>query len=215
MGPADTTPHDEVLAQPATLSTRPTRSSLLAGLGAGLVLAVLAMILVLTRPAEYASHATLLIDQPRALAASGSEGLVVKLSRLRVKYADMASADVVVNPVAKEVGVEPADVRRETFAFVPPQTLTVVVTAQSGDAERARQLSQVLADELSDFTAAEQEGLDIPEDQQVTLSVIDEATRGSKIAPTNRRALSVAVVAFVLAGLAVAVGIPLLRDSRR
>jgi capsular polysaccharide biosynthesis protein len=217
VGPADDTADDAADDQagadraPSPVTVAPVA----AGVVAGLVVAVLAMVLVLTRPAEYASSTTLLIDQPRALAASGSEGLVVKLSRLRVKYADIASADAIVNPVSKATGVKPGDVRRETVAFVPSQTLTVVVTARSGDAERAQRLSQEVADQLSAFTAAEQAGLDIPADQQVTLSVIDEAGRGGKVTPTGRRALSVAVVAFVLTAIAVAIGIPLLRDQRR
>ena len=212
MAAGDTTADDDVPAGPR--ATLPGGRALVTGLIVGTVLAVLAVIVVLAGPSQYVSQATLLIDQPRALAASGSEGLVVKLSRLRVKYADLASADVVIDPVSQETGIRPADIRRETGAFAPPQTLTLVVTARSGDAERARQLSQAVAERLSTFTDQEQDSLDIPADQRVTLTVIDEAGRAAKAAPTAQRALTVGLLVFVFGTLVVAVGLPLLRDRR-
>ena len=213
MPAGDPTVDDEV--ETGSRGFVPTTRSLAIGVGAGLVMALIAVVFVLSRPSEYVSQATLLIDQPRALAASGSEGLVVKLSRLRVKYADLASADLVVDPVAQQTGIRPGDVRRETTAFAPAQTLTVVVSARSGGAERAQQLSQAVASQLSTYTDAEQESLGIPDDQRVTLTVIDEAGRGSKVTPTASRALAVGLIAFVLGTLVVAIGLPLLDDARR
>ena len=203
---------DELLAGPR--GTAPTIGSIVAGVAAGLVLAIMGVALVLSRPSEFVSQATLLIDQPRAVAASGSEGLIVKLSRLRVKYADLAVADVVVNPVAEETGVPPREVRRETYAFAPAQTLTVVAGARSGERDRAQRLADAIAEQLVAYAEDEQEALDIPEDQRVTLTLIDDASRSIRVSPSGRRATSVGVLAFVVGTLIVAVGVPLLRDRR-
>ena len=196
-------------------ANRPTALSLVAAGTVGLVAAIAGMIIVLSGPTAYVSQATLLIDQPRAVAASTSEGLVVKLSRLRVKYADLAEADLVVDAVADETGIRARDVRKETFAFAPAQTLTVVAGARSDEKEQAERLAAALADELSAYAEDEQEDLDIPEEQQVVLTLIDDANEGEKVTPSARRALSVGALAFVVGAVAVAVGLPLVRDARR
>ena len=60
-----------------------------------------------TRPSVYQSSSALLIDQAPAIAASGDEGVLAKLSRLRFKYAGIATTEAFDAQVAQQAGVSP------------------------------------------------------------------------------------------------------------
>src|SRR5205814_7544487 len=84
---------------------RPLRPSLWIAIVAGLLAASVASTLSLTRPATYRSQATLLIDEPAAVGSSQDQGVLLKLSSLRDKYAALASTSAIVDPAAQQSGL--------------------------------------------------------------------------------------------------------------
>jgi capsular polysaccharide biosynthesis protein len=158
-----------------------------------------AALFVLQGSAVYQSAETLLIDQPRAVAAPGGEGVVTKLNMLRSKYAALVRTELIVAPVSDATGVAPGEVAASLGALVPPQALVFQVTARSSTPERAAELATAAADELRTYLDAEQAAADIPEADRMVLTTATAARPGGKVEPTPQRAITVAAAAGALA----------------
>jgi capsular polysaccharide biosynthesis protein len=170
---------------------------------------------VLNGDPVYQSGATLLIDQPKLIAAPGGEGAVAKLNALRSKYVGLLRTEVVVEPVAEATGIPAGEIAGSVGAAVPPQSLLFVVTARSGSPQRAQAIAAGASAGLLDYLEQEQSAAGIPADDRITLTVVTEARPGGKVEPTVGRAISVAAAAAVLAmGLAY-VAVQLVTTSRR
>jgi capsular polysaccharide biosynthesis protein len=178
------------------------RNVLVAAILGALVAAVSAA-LVLRGDAVYQSGTTLLIDQPRVVAAPGGEGVLAKLTLLRSKYVGLLQTELVVLPVAEATNIAPGEIAGAVGAVVPVQSLLFQVTARSSSPARAQEIAAGAGEGLVEYVEREQEAADIPAGEQIILTVVSEAGPGGKVEPTVRRAISVAAAAAVLAmGLA-------------
>ncbi|HYD10052.1 MAG TPA: hypothetical protein VEA78_08110 [Acidimicrobiales bacterium] len=179
------------------LWTASLRNIIVAGI-IGAMIAGLSAALVLRGDASYQSAATLLIDQPRIVAAPGGEGVIAKLTLLRSKYVGLLQTGLIVSPVAEETGIPPGEIAGAVGAVTPPRSLLFQVTARSHSPSRAQEIAAGASEAIVDYVEQEQLDAEIPDDEQIILSVINEARPGGKVEPTVRRAISVAAAAAVL-----------------
>ncbi|MCW2600411.1 MAG: hypothetical protein JWM02_2240 [Frankiales bacterium] len=193
--------------------------------GRGLVLAVgLVVLLVATaaglgaaavlqrRPAVYHSQAVLLIDQEPALTASGDDGILNKLTRLRVKYVDIVHTTVFADELGARLGLPSSRVYAAVGATAPLSSLLLTVTADDGDPTGAQRIAQGAATLLREQLSAQQTGIGIKAGQLVTFTVVTPATTGTKTSPAARRTVLVGAVVF---GAVLAGGLVLLDVLRR
>jgi hypothetical protein len=150
---------------------------------------------------HFESRASILFDQPNAVGASGDEGVILKLMRLRIKYADLVATDPLVTPTAEALGVPPSAVRGRVRAVLPPQSLLLHVIARGGSPEDARALAAASASSLRAYAADEQKTL--PPNERIVLTVVSQPGRGVEVGasgPGRRLALGLlaAGVVFVL-----------------
>jgi hypothetical protein len=192
----------ERLAQPLLISVMIATA---VGLVGGAVTASVAR----SRPARYLSQATVLLDQPVAMAISGSEGVVVKLSDLREKYVALAATAPVIDAAANLAGLTPGVVAGDQLITEGQNSLTIQVGGQSTDPRVARQVAQGMAQAISQYVAHEQAGLPqdaVPPVDRIEARVIQPASAPAKVSPSNRRvAVAAALVLVVLWLLAYAV----------
>jgi capsular polysaccharide biosynthesis protein len=153
---------------------------------------------VLQQAAVYSSSATLIIDQPAALAESNNEGYVVKLSRLRIKYGDLATTRALLDPVAERLNLDAATVRRISRVDVPPPSLLMFTRGESGNRVRAQQVAQTMAQELVNYVEEEQRRVGLPAEQRIVLSVVTPAPPAQKTGPNESRAARVAALGGIL-----------------
>ena len=173
-------------------------STLMWAVLAGLVVAGATAALVRNEDSEYVSTAVLQIDQP-GLFRTESEGLIVKLSRLRVRYRDLMMTETIITPAARRLKVRGGVVRSALTVSVPRDALTLFVTAKTEDPELSKRIAQTVAAEVGRQAEAEQKAAKVPANDQVALKVIDKADTTSRIQPSLTRALVTAVLAGALA----------------
>lgn len=161
--------------------------------------AVLAAVLVLASAPTYQSVATLAIDQPRAVQDSPDTGIIDKLDRLRLKYAGLADTAPVLDPVARELGVDLGDLRDDTTVVIGPQSLLMFPTATAETERGAERRAQALADAITDYADAEQARNGIPAADRYRFTVIENASDADKVSPTSRSAVAAAAMAAILA----------------
>lgn len=166
------------------------------------LVAGLAAVVVLTRPAKYESTAAIAVDQP-SLIASGGDRVIDKLARIRVKYAPLLKTDVVTDPLAKQLGTTPEDLRSSLSATTPADNILILVRATTGSRSQSQNFAAKAAEFLSKYAADEQARDNVPANQRFDLVVVDQARPGTKTEPSATRALAVTVVAGLIAlGLA-------------
>jgi capsular polysaccharide biosynthesis protein len=153
---------------------------------------------VLQQPAVYASSATLIIDQPAALAESNNEGFVLKLSRIRIKYGDLAGTRALLDPVAERLNLDPGTVRATSRILVPPPSLLIFSGGESGNPVRAQQVAQTMAEEMVAYADEEQSRAGLAPEERITLSVVTPASPPGKIRPEESRAVRVAALGGAL-----------------
>jgi len=168
-----------------------------------------------TRPSVYQSASALLIDQAPAIAASGDEGVLAKLSRLRFKYAGIATTEAFDAQVAQQSGLSPGAVHAALAPFADQTSLLLTLVARTGSAERSKLIAQVAAQQMVTYAQTEQTAANIPAAQQVTFTVLSPASSGVLVAPDHRRAELVGVLVFVAILVAVFLAATLVRSSRR
>ena len=186
------------------------RANFVAALICGVLVAALAGAIVLTRPAKYESTATVAVDQP-ALIASGGDRVIDKLQRIRVKYAPLLKTDVMTEPLAKQLGTTPADLRSTLSATTPADNVLIVVKATTGSRTQSQNYAAKAADLLASYAKDEQARDSVPPSQQFQLVVVDQARPGTKTEPSQVRAFAFALVAGLIALGVVYVALQLLR----
>lgn len=189
------------------------RGRVLAFLPVAVVVGVLAGFAAANVGVTYSSQATLLIDQPRAIAASGDEGVVAKLSRLRYKYAGLVTTTRVAGPAAQATGLSEGAASGRLFATVDPTSLLLAVGSRGSDAASTRRLAVAAADALVGYVRSEQERAGIPARQRLTLSVVVPAGPARQISPTLRREAVIGLLAALVA-LGVVAGVAALSARR-
>ena len=180
-------------------------------LGVGLLAGAVVALYAKTRPAVYESSATLLIDQSPAVFETGDEGLLGKLSRLRFKYVGLVGTTLFAETVADDAGLATGDVRAGLSASADLNTLLLVVTSRMHDAIQAHQVAQTAADDLVSYVHNEQFDAKIPQQDQVTFSVVSPATRSQQVEPSTKKVLLEGVVVFLVISVLGALGADLLR----
>jgi hypothetical protein len=193
----------------------PSRLNFVLALTAACLIAALAPVLVLRRSATYQSQATLLIDQPTALATAGDGGFVEKLSRLRLKYSGIATTDVILEPAAASSGIPVGALRGSVHVLTPPTTLTLVVVASGRTPEASRVRSTAVANELIAFVTAEETTYNIAPANRFEFRLVNAAGQGTKVGPSSDSARSASLFGG-LVGLAGAyVALQLVTARRR
>ena len=170
---------------------------------AGIVVGGLVGATVGSPETKFESRSVLLIDQPTAIASAGDEGVIVKLIRLRTKYADLLRTDPLSQPIADELGRPLGEVKANLRAQLPFQSLLLVIVGSGDDAEEAQALAQAAAESVQAFAAAEQEADQIPADERVVFEVVEAADPGVKAGESRSRRVTAALVSAVVAALAV------------
>lgn len=179
----------------------------------GVLVAAAAAVLVLAGSKTYESRAALLLDQPKAIAASQTEGYVTKLVRLRSKYASLATTDAVLKGAAESTGLRIGRFRRETFASAPETSMLIVVGARSDRSQAAANEATAVARSLISYVDDEQSSL--PSAQRLTLQVVTPARPGGRVAPTTGRVLTMGLVGGAVAAVLTYVALALVRAFRR
>lgn len=178
------------------------RNFVLALCAASLVAAVSAG-LVLRGSVVYEARTVLLIDSPLSLATAGDDGTIVKLERLRSKYATLAGTEEMADPVAAKVGLRPGQVITSTDVVPPPATLTLVVVARADKRTAAVDLSTAMSEQIIDYVAAEHVANNVPPQDRFLFRSVQPARFAAKITPTVADARTSALLGF---GAALAVG---------
>jgi len=169
----------------------------------GVVAAVVAAAIVASGQVKYQSVATMAIDQPRAIAASGDAGVVSKLSTLRTKYTGLARTQIFDQPIADKLGVNVNLVRSELFASAPANSLLIQIGAVTADRTASQRLAEAASSALTDYVQKEQQDAHIPAASQFTITEVTPAGPGIKVSPTRRRTLGAAGLAGLLGFAAV------------
>lgn len=168
-----------------------------------LVAAGAAAFAVLAQSAKYQSVATMAIDQPRAIAASGDAGVIAKLTALRTKYSGLVTTQVFALPIAQQLNVPPNVVRNGLFAETPQNSLIIRVGARTGSRDQSRALAEAAATGLTRYVQDEQVQAAVPEGNRFTIDEVSPAGPAAKVSPTKKRVLAAAGLAGLLAFAAV------------
>lgn len=190
---------------------RVTRIGALAALIVGLLVGVLAADLTATRNPTYSSTAILLTDQPRALSLADGDGVVLKLTRLRLKYIGLVSTPVITTPVARDLGRSPSNLGGILAGIAPPQNININVIAVSADKTLAPRLAQAAARELSAYAAREQQQNGIAAKDRFALTLVSPASPPQASVNGKHRPIYVGVGAGILAAAAAAAASSLTR----
>jgi capsular polysaccharide biosynthesis protein len=174
-------------------------ANLIVALVVAFLVAGLSAAVLLSRPARFESTATVAVDQP-SLIASGGDRVIDKLARLRVKYAPLVRTDLMTEPLAKELGTTPGDLRSSLSATTPIDNLLILVTARTGNRSQSQTYAATTAEFLVRYARDEQVRDSVPSDQRFELVIVDQARPGAKIEPSQQRALAVTLVAGLAAG---------------
>lgn len=179
-------------------------------LGVAALFAGVAAALTLRAAEEYESSAVLLIDNPFAL-ATGDEGTVNKLDKLRGKYATLANTRAIAGPVAVELGIRPGAVIGSTEVFAAPSTLALVIVGRAGTERQAVDRASAMADGIIDFVVREHEANDVPREDRFTFEAVQPATFARQTSPSTERALEAAAITFALSLVATYVALQFVR----
>jgi capsular polysaccharide biosynthesis protein len=164
----------------------------------GLVAGLAAAAAVAVQPAKYASAATMAIDQPRAIAASGDAGVVAKLAALRTKYAGLVTTQIFATPIGQKLGLPAAYVRSQLYAQLPENSLLIVVGSETASADQAQALASAASSALTQYVADEQRAAGIPEANWFTIKEVTPAYPGVKVAPSRKKIAAAGGLAALL-----------------
>ena len=189
---------------------------LIAGVLVTLLLALAAGAAVAARhqsgPARYRSVAVLLIDQEPAVSQAHDNGILVKLTTMRIKYVDTVTTTTFSSALARTLGLPPGQFRGSVSAYAPPESLLLQVAATTADRGRAQAVAQGAADKLVADLAQEQTDLGITGPAQVTLKVVTPAPAAVKVAPLRKDSVKRGLVA---GGIVLVLGLALIVVARR
>lgn len=188
--------------------------AVVAGLLVAAVLGAVGGILGAQASTTYTSTTTMMIDDAYQLAAAGSQGEMLKLNTLLIKYAGLVSTDAIAQPVATELGLSLHQVLRAVTAQAngSTETLLLPVAATWSTPAEAVRLSQAVADELIAYVKAQDVEFHIPAKDRFTFITVNPASAavasGTPVTKAATDALGLAVVGFALAF----VGVQLVRN---
>jgi capsular polysaccharide biosynthesis protein len=149
-------------------------------------------VIALRQTPLYSSSAALLIDQPALISNAKDEGLLRKLSLLRLKYAALVRTPGMAGIVAQQLGVPEGQVAAAVSASAPPDSLVLVTTAQSRTPSTAVEFANGIADAVVQYTNDEQVHYAVPLDNRYQFTVVSPASEAAKIQPRRMRAVQAA-----------------------
>lgn len=156
---------------------------------------------VLGASATYRAQATLLIDQPAAIAAVPSPAVFDKLSKLRLKYAGLVTTQEFSAPIGRRAGLGEEVVADALFADVQVGTLLMTVGARAPQPQRAERIAATAAGFLVDYVQREQEAAGIPPEQRFTFEVVTPVEQAVRISNATRRVALVTIATGALLAL--------------
>jgi capsular polysaccharide biosynthesis protein len=163
--------------------------------------------MALRRTRTYASTASLLIDEPAAVAQSKSGAPLAKLLQLKTAYADLASSPPIAGQAAQELGLSEREVADAVSASAPSSSgFLVLVTANAATPDRAQQIADADARAMTAYAADELSREGIPQENRLQLSVARTAGPGVLVQPTRKVSFQAAFgygVLGLLAALAI------------
>lgn len=184
----------------------------------GLVLAVVLAVLVAAgagaavaarneaKPERYQAFAVLSVDQEPAVSQARDNGILVKLTSLRITFVDALSTGTFAQGLASDLGLPTGTgLGASLVGVAPPASLLVKVIAVAPTRARAVQVAQGAADKLVADLQAEQTRLGLQDTAKITLTVVTPATSAVKVGPLRKTSLKQgggAAVAVLLVGLA-------------
>lgn len=179
----------------------------------GVFVAAVMVAVSAARDDVYESRATLLIDQPSAIASAPLEGVIQKLDRLRFKYAPLLSTSVMRRPVLESTGLR-RDQVVELQATPRPNSLLIDVFAQAKTPQASRALAEAGAQQIAAYAATEQADIGIEEASRFLFEHVDEARPGARVSAGVERSLTIAVLAGFFAAVGVVLVLYALRIGR-
>lgn len=177
---------------------------------AGIVVVLLitgATLLLFPRGEAWQSRATLLIDQPLAIAVSQDPGVIDKLARLRFKYAGIVETDEFTSFVSERSDVATEDLEdSEILAEVPPDSLLLFVGAR-GERDVVQMLASDAADALIEFVEEEHDEANVPDRERFFFELVSPADEPEEVDPSRSGiALTLLTAGVILAVAAVVIG---------
>jgi hypothetical protein len=170
----------------------------------GLIVGVFAAMLVSARTPVYSSRAVLLMDQPGAISLADGDGVVLKLSRLRLKYVGLVGTQAVNTFVGQALHETPAALAGLVTASAPGDNLNIVVTSRTPKKALAAALTSETSVALQRYIDKEQTTAAIPANLRLHLTLIQPATIATATGTADHRRAVVGIAAAVLAAAAVA-----------
>ena len=183
--------------RPGWLPPRPQRLVVCALLA--VVVAALAGIVSLRGPALHESRVSLVIDQPLALAAASDAGLLDKLARIRVKYADLVPTPDVSGPAAEELGLEVDQVAGSVAARLPDLSLRLDVVARDRRADDAVAIANAVSEALVGYVDSELENVGVEPAMRYRFRILAPARSAVQVEPDSEEAFRLAVSLGLLA----------------
>jgi capsular polysaccharide biosynthesis protein len=136
------------------------------------------------RTQVYESSSAVLLQQPELQRTAGV-GVFVKLNQLRLHYTALVDTDAVTRPVANSLSLSRARVADAVSVDAPSESLLLYPKARADTAQLAQRIARATTNELVSYAESEQSAAHIPAKDRVTLSVVDAASKGKKVAPTS------------------------------
>jgi capsular polysaccharide biosynthesis protein len=149
-------------------------------------------VIALRQTPQYSSHAVLLIDQPALISEAKDEGLIRKLSLLRLKYAALVQTPGIAGIAAEQLGVPEPQVAAAVAASAPPDSLALVTTGVGRTPTTAIRLANSIAAAVVTYTDEEQLRYSVPANARYQFSVVAPASEAAKTQPQRKRAVQAA-----------------------
>lgn len=170
----------------------------------GLLVGFLAASLVSARTPIYSSKAVLLMDQPGAISLSDGDGVILKLSRLRLKYAGLVGTQTINASVGIALHEPAAGLAGLVTASAPGSNLNIDIVSATAKKADAVTLASSTATTLQHYINAEQLRAKVAPNLRLQLTLIQPATAVAASGKGDHRQAVVGIAAAVLAAAAVA-----------
>jgi capsular polysaccharide biosynthesis protein len=151
----------------------------------------------------FRASAAISLDQPLKVAASGDQGEIDKLARLRTTYVGVVRFDSVVDAIAKEVKLSRSQVRNRVFAAADRSSLLLIVGANDRTPGGARRVATATANEMIVYIQQQQDKYKIPDKDRIAATIVVTPRSAAQVAPTKRKELTTGIVAGLIVFLVI------------
>jgi len=180
----------------------PSLRNFLFALACGLLLAGVGAWVILGQSVQYYSQATLLIDNPLAIATAHDDTPIIKLNALRLKYSSLANTPAILVPAAQASGLPAAEIDRAA-TFPASAALVLIVAAKTASPTVSQRVADAVANQVVLYVQREHDQFNVPQQDRFVFTVVGHAYKGTKVGPSRSKAATAAVGAG-LGGIAIA-----------